>query len=51
MKKCVLKDLYDKKNYYLQLKTNRYSMNIVIKEHLDIIQKYIYEIEHLINIE
>jgi len=40
-KKCILKSLNDKKNYYLNLKTNRFSMNIIIKEHLDILNKYI----------
>ena len=40
-KKCILKDLNEKKNYYLQLKTNRYSMNVIIKEHIDLLNKTI----------
>lgn len=45
-KKCILNDLYNKRNYYLQLKTNRFSMNVIIKEHIEILNKYIYEIEN-----
>ena len=37
----ILKSLNDKKDYYLKLKTNRFSMNIIIKEHLDIINEFI----------
>ena len=40
-KKIIIKDLNDKKNYYLNLKTNRFSLNVIIKEHLDIIDKFI----------
>ena len=40
-KQYILKSLYDKKNYYLNLKTNRFSMNIIIKEHLNILSEYI----------
>ena len=40
-KNCILKSLYDKKDYYLKLKTNRFSMNVIIKEHLDILNDYI----------
>ena len=49
IKSCILKDLNDKKNYYIQLKTNRFSMNVIIKEHLDIINKFIYEVEYVYN--
>jgi len=40
-KKIIIKDLNDKKNYYLNLKTHRFSLNVIIKEHLDIIDKFI----------
>ena len=48
IKKCILKDLNDKKKYYSQLKTNRYFMNVIINEHLDILNKYIYEVMNYI---
>ena len=40
-KNLILHDLNDKKNYYLQLKTNRFALNVIIKEHLDIINEFI----------
>ena len=40
-KKCILKELNEKRNYYLQIKTNRFSMKVIIKEHLDILNKTI----------
>ena len=40
-KNNILKDLNDKRNYYLKLKTNRYSLNIIIKEHIDLLNKTI----------
>ena len=40
-KKCILESLNDKKDYYLSLKTDRYSMNVIIKEHLNILNEYI----------
>ena len=40
-KNLILKSLNDKKDYYLKLKTDRFSMNIIIKEHLDILNEYI----------
>ena len=40
-KYCILKSLNDKKDYYLNIKTNRYSMNVIIKEHLNILNEYI----------
>ena len=40
-KNCILKDLNDKKNYYLQLKTNRFSLNVIFKEHLEILNEFI----------
>ena len=42
---CIIKSLIEKKNYYLQLKTNRFSMNVIIKEHLDIINEFINEVK------
>ena len=47
----ILKSLNDKKSYYLKLRTNRFSMNVIIKEHLDIINEFIdsvkiYAIKH-----
>ena len=36
-KTSILKSLNDKKNYYLQLKTNRFSMNVIIQEHIDLL--------------
>ena len=42
----ILKSLYDKKDYYLKLKTNRFSMNIIIKEHLDIIKEFIEGVQN-----
>ena len=45
-KKYILNNLINKKNYYLQLRTNRFSMNIIINEHLEILNKYIEEIEN-----
>ena len=45
-KKCILNDLNNKRNYYLHLRTNRFSMNIIINEHLEILNKYIDEIEN-----
>ena len=50
VRKCILKDLLEKKKYYLNLKTNRFSMGIIIKEHLDIIIEFIYEFCHLNNL-
>ena len=47
-KQCILKDLNNKKNYYSQINTNRFSMNVIINEHLDIINKYIYEVMNYI---
>ena len=44
-KKCILKDLNNKRKYYLQLRTNRFSMNVIINEHLEILSKYIDGIE------
>ena len=44
-KKYILNDLNNKRNYYLNLRTNRLSMNVIIKEHIEILNKYIYEIE------
>ena len=40
-KECISKSLNDKKNYYLNIKTDRYSMNVIIKEHLNILEEYI----------
>ena len=37
-KELILKCLNDKKNYYLQLKTNRYNMNVIIQEHIHILK-------------
>ena len=45
-KKYILNDLNNKRNYYLHLRTNRFSMNIIINEHLEILNKYIDEIEN-----
>jgi hypothetical protein len=45
-KNIILKDLNDKKNYYLGLKTKRFSMNVIIKEHLEILNAYIKEVEN-----
>ena len=42
---CIIKTLIEKKEYYLNLKTNRFSMNIIIKEHLDIINEFIKEVQ------
>ena len=44
-KKYILYSLNDKKNYYLNLKTERYSINIIIKEHLSILNEYITYLE------
>ena len=41
----IIKELNDKKNYYLNLKTNRFSLNVIIKEHLDIIDTFIKEVQ------
>ena len=46
-KKFILKDLNNRKSYYLKLKTDRFCMKVIIKEHLDIINKYIYEVEYI----
>ena len=48
-KNLILKDLNYKKNYYLQLKTNRFSLNIIIKEHLDILNEFINYTQNYIN--
>ena len=45
-KNCIIKDLIDKKNYYLKIKTDRFCMNVIIKEHLEAINKFIYEISN-----
>ena len=37
----IIKDLNVKRNYYLNLKTNRYSLNVIIKEHIDLLDKTI----------
>ena len=44
-KKIIIKELNDKKKYYLNLKTNRFSLNVIIKEHLDIIDTFIKEVQ------
>jgi len=44
-KKIIIKELKDKKRYYLNLKTNRFSLNVIIKEHLDIINTFIKEVQ------
>jgi hypothetical protein len=36
-KTSIINSLNDKKNYYLQLKTNRFNMNVIIKEHIDLL--------------
>ena len=43
-KKCILKELNDKLNYYLQIKTNRFSMKVIIKEHIDLLNKTINDV-------
>ena len=43
-KNSILKDLNNKKSYYLKLKTNRYYLNIIIKEHIDILDKAIEKV-------
>ena len=43
-KKSIIKDLNDKKDYYLNLKTNRFSLNVIIKEHLEILDKTINKV-------
>ena len=43
-KNSILKDLNNKKSYYLKLKTNRYSLNIIIKEHIDLLDKAIEKV-------
>ena len=48
-KNCIIKDLIDKKNYYLKIKTDRFCMNVIIKEHLETINKFIYEISNFKN--
>ena len=45
IKLCALRELNKKKLYYSKLKTNRFSMNVIIKERIDIINKFIEEIE------
>ena len=44
-KNIILKELDNKKKYYLNLKTNRYSLNVIIKEHLDILNKFTNEVQ------
>lgn len=44
-KDCILKSLNEKKEYYLKLKTNRFSMSVIIKEHLDIINEFMNAIQ------
>ena len=43
-KNSILKDLNNKKSYYLKLKTNRYSLKIIIKEHIDLLDKAIEKV-------
>ena len=43
-KNSILKDLNNKKSYYLKLKTNRYSLNIIIKDHIDLLDKAIEKV-------
>ena len=43
-KNSILKDLNNKKSYYLKLKTNRHSLNIIIKEHIDLLDKAIEKV-------
>ena len=40
----ILKDLNDKKAYYLQLKTDRFSLKVIIKEHIDLLNKAINKV-------
>ena len=44
-KDCILKSLNEKKEYYLKLKTNRFSMSVIIKEHLDIINEFMNAVQ------
>ena len=43
-KKSILTDLNNKLSYYLELKTNRFSLNIIIKEHIDLLNKVIEKV-------
>ena len=47
-KKCginyVIKDLKKRKEYYINLKTDRYNLKVIIEEHIDIINKAINKI-------
>ena len=40
-KNIIIKSLNEKKSYYINLKSNRFSLNVIIKEHIDIIDKTI----------
>ena len=40
-KQIIIKDLNDKRHYYLNLKTNRYNLKVIIKEHIDLLNKTI----------
>jgi len=46
-KNIIIKELNDKKKYYLNLKTNRFALNVLIKEHLEIIDTFIKEVQIL----
>ena len=46
-KNIIKKELNDKKKYYLNLKTNRFALNVLIKEHLEIIDTFIKEVQIL----
>ena len=43
-KNSILKDLNDKKSYYLNIKTNRFSLIVIIKEHIDLLNKTINKV-------
>ena len=40
-KATIINDLNVKRNYYLNLKTNRFSLNVIIKEHINLLDKTI----------
>lgn len=44
-KECILKNLNEKKNYYLNLKTNRFNMNVIIQEHIQILNRTIENVQ------
>ena len=48
-KNCILKALNEKKDNYLKLKTNRFPMSVIIKEHLEILNEYISYVNEYFN--